>query len=70
MAGDESAARTCNEELQALNEALFLESNPIPVKWALARRGLIGKGIRLPLTELAQPYHAPLEAALQALGLL
>ena len=70
MAGDESATRARNEELQALNEALFLESNPIPVKWALVRRGLIGKGIRLPLTELAQPYHGPLEAALQALGLL
>jgi len=70
MAGDESGARACNNELKALNTALFLESNPIPVKWALARRGLIGKGIRLPLTELAQSCRGPVETAMQELGLL
>lgn len=70
MAGDEDAARALDAELRALNEALFVESNPIPVKWALARRGLIGEGIRLPLTVLAQRFHGDVEDALQALGLL
>jgi 4-hydroxy-tetrahydrodipicolinate synthase len=69
-AGDEAATLAQDKRLEALNAALFLESNPIPVKWALYRRGLIGKGIRLPLTELAESCRAPLEAALQDLGLL
>jgi 4-hydroxy-tetrahydrodipicolinate synthase len=70
MAGDKDAARALDEKLRVLNDALFLESNPIPVKWALARRGLIGKGIRLPLTGLAQCFHSEVEDALQALDLL
>jgi 4-hydroxy-tetrahydrodipicolinate synthase len=70
LAGDEAGARALNDRLRALNAALFLESNPIPVKWALARRGLIGNGIRLPLTRLAEQYHAPVESALRALDLL
>ena len=70
MAGDETAARAQDSKLQALNAALFLESNPIPVKWALARRGLIGEGIRLPLTRLASSCQGPVAAAMQELGLL
>jgi len=55
--------------LQPLNTALFLQSNPIPVKWALARQGRIGHHLRLPLTELAPAYHEQLTAALNALDL-
>ena len=70
MAGEEAETRALNAELQALNEALFLESNPIPVKWALARQGLIGHRLRLPMTELAEAYHEPLTTALRSLDLL
>jgi 4-hydroxy-tetrahydrodipicolinate synthase len=48
-----------------LHQKLFLEANPIPVKWALHEMGLIPEGIRLPLTPLAEAYHAPLREALQ-----
>lgn len=68
-AGEEAAARRVDERLQPLNEALFLESNPIPVKWALYRMGLIGPGIRLPLTPLAERHRAALESALQGAGI-
>ncbi|HLT31903.1 MAG TPA: 4-hydroxy-tetrahydrodipicolinate synthase [Myxococcaceae bacterium] len=56
--------------LQPLHRALFLESNPIPLKWALARMGLMGGELRLPLTPLAETHHAALEAELSKLGLL
>lgn len=68
MAGDRAGAAAINDRLGALNRALFLESNPIPVKWALARQGLIGEGIRLPLTRLSDRYHGEVIAALEALG--
>jgi 4-hydroxy-tetrahydrodipicolinate synthase len=58
LAGDAVRARGIDASLRALHEALFVESNPIPTKWALAELGLIGPGIRLPLTPLsaaAQP---------------
>jgi len=70
LAGDESETRALNERLLPLSKALFLESNPIPVKWALARQGRIGGHLRLPMTELAQAFHEPLEKALRALDLL
>jgi 4-hydroxy-tetrahydrodipicolinate synthase len=66
--GDRAAAEADNLTLTPLNEALFLEANPIPVKWALQQRGLIGEGIRLPLTPLAQSCHAPVLAAMEAAG--
>jgi len=53
-----------------LNEALFVEANPIPVKWALARLGLIKPGIRLPLTPLDAIHHAHLEGAMKQAGIL
>jgi 4-hydroxy-tetrahydrodipicolinate synthase len=68
MAGKREAASVINERLAPLNKALFLEANPIPVKWALAHRGLIGEGIRLPLTWLDEQYHAEVIAALEAAG--
>lgn len=68
-AGAADQARTLNEPLIPLHRALFLESNPIPVKWALARMGLIGEGIRLPLTPLAPAFHAQVLDAIQAAGI-
>ena len=68
-AGAADQARTLNEPLKPLHRALFLESNPIPVKWALARMGLIGDGIRLPLTPLASTFHAQVLEAIQAAGI-
>jgi 4-hydroxy-tetrahydrodipicolinate synthase len=70
LAGDELATRALNARLLPLSKALFLESNPIPVKWALARQGRIGGHLRLPMTELAPACHAPLTDALRALDLL
>ena len=68
-AGDRAGATAINDRLGPLNAALFVEANPIPVKWALARRGLIGEGIRLPLTPLAAQYHTQVLAAMEAAGI-
>ncbi|MEH6517373.1 MAG: 4-hydroxy-tetrahydrodipicolinate synthase [Halioglobus sp.] len=68
-AGDRAGAEAVNQSLAALNEALFLEANPIPVKWAMQQRGLIEAGIRLPMTELAPAYFAPVLAAMEKAGL-
>ena len=68
LAGDRAAAEAINERLAGLNDALFLEANPIPVKWALQERGLIGAGIRLPLTTLDEQYQAAVVAAMEAAG--
>jgi 4-hydroxy-tetrahydrodipicolinate synthase len=65
-AGDREGASAINDKLTPLNRALFLEANPIPVKWALQQQGLIGAGIRLPLTPLDEQFHAEVRAALQA----
>ena len=54
MAGDNETALAIDTKLAALHKSLFIQSNPIPVKWALAEMGLIGKGIRLPLTWLTE----------------
>ncbi len=70
MADKEIEARALDARLQPLHQALFLEPNPIPVKWALARQGRIGDHLRLPLTELSSVYHEPLTEALNALNLL
>jgi 4-hydroxy-tetrahydrodipicolinate synthase len=68
-AGDRDGADAINQRLAALNAALFLEANPIPVKWALQRMGVIGEGIRLPLTVLEPTYHAQVDSALRAAGI-
>lgn len=68
LAGQVEEARAINERLKPLNKALFLESNPIPVKWALQEMQMIPSGIRLPLTPLAETYHQPVREALQAAG--
>ena len=68
LAGDRAGAEAINQRLSALNKALFLEANPIPVKWALQHRGLVGEGIRLPLTTLEDQYQAAVIAAMEAAG--
>jgi len=70
MAGERENAQEIHDLLTPLNTALFLESNPIPVKWALQRLGLIGGGIRLPMTPLAEQFRPVLEQALRSAGVL
>ncbi len=70
LAGEVVAARAINEQLMPLHEAMFIESNPIPVKWALAEMGRIPRGIRLPLTTLSAHQQAHMSATLRAAGLL
>ena len=67
-AGDSAKAIAINNRLLGLHRNLFLESNPIPVKWALNRMGRIAEGIRLPLTPLTAPHHETLLAALREAG--
>jgi len=63
--GDPETAARLDAALAALHRDLFLEANPIPVKWALAQAGRIGHGIRLPLTELSAAHQPAVLAALQ-----
>ncbi len=65
-AGDTTAAQAIDASLQALHRDLFIESNPIPTKWALRRMGLIASDMaRLPLTRLEPIHAAAIEQALQ-----
>ncbi|MGL4316769.1 MAG: 4-hydroxy-tetrahydrodipicolinate synthase [Pseudomonas sp.] len=70
MAGDAATARAINERLMPLHKNLFIESNPIPVKWALSEMGLMADGIRLPLTWLSPRCHEPLRQAMRQSGVL
>jgi 4-hydroxy-tetrahydrodipicolinate synthase len=70
LAGDLSGARALNNRLLPLHLKLFVEPNPVPVKWALAKMGRIGSGIRLPMVPLAEANQPVVEAALSELGLL
>ncbi|MEQ1668797.1 MAG: 4-hydroxy-tetrahydrodipicolinate synthase [Sulfuriferula sp.] len=63
--GELQRGRDINHSLFELHRKLFVEANPIPVKWALAEMGRIALGIRLPLTELAPEYHETLRTALR-----
>lgn len=65
-AGDLNTARSLNNKLLRLHNDLFIEANPIPVKWAVAQMGLIGSGIRLPLTPLSDQYHSLILEAMQS----
>jgi 4-hydroxy-tetrahydrodipicolinate synthase len=67
---DRARAAELDAPLAALHRDLFLEANPIPPKWALARMGLIQGGIRLPLVPLSPQHHATLTADLRAAGAL
>lgn len=70
MAGDRATATAINDRLDILHRTLFVESNPIPVKWALHEMGLIPAGIRLPLTPLSEPYRGTVRHALEQAGVL
>jgi len=70
LEGDVQRARNLHFRLLGLHRNLFLEANPIPVKWAVARMGLIEDGIRLPLTPLSENCHERLRAAMRDAGIL
>ena len=70
VSGDRVGAEERDAPLRGLHRDLFIEANPIPTKWVLARMGLIGPGIRLPLTELASTYHAAVAASARAAGVV
>ena len=70
LAGDPRAAMDIQNRLLPLHKGLFVEANPIPVKWAAARMGLCSQAIRLPLTPLSEPLRPALENLLQTTGLI
>jgi 4-hydroxy-tetrahydrodipicolinate synthase len=70
LAGDRERALALDAPLQALHRDLFVEANPIPVKWALAELELIEPGIRLPLVPLSAPCHETVRGALREASLL
>ena len=69
LANDMDNASVLNEKLEMLHQVLMIESNPIPVKWMLAKMGLIKSGIRLPLTELSLKNRPLLQAALEKINM-
>ncbi|HIZ49905.1 MAG TPA: 4-hydroxy-tetrahydrodipicolinate synthase [Candidatus Pseudomonas excrementavium] len=70
LQGDADTARRLNDMLMPLHKKLFIESNPIPVKWALHEMGLVEDGLRLPLTSLSEGCQPAVREALQQCGLL
>jgi len=70
LAGDVATARASNNRLLGLHRKLFVEANPIPVKWALAEMGLIHNELRLPLTPLSPQFHDTVRTALRDAGCL
>ena len=69
LSGNRQLAQSLDQKLAGLHKALFVESNPIPVKWVVAQMGLAGKGIRLPLTWLSDAAQAKVIAAMQQAGI-
>jgi 4-hydroxy-tetrahydrodipicolinate synthase len=70
LSGDFTRAGEINDRLMPVHKKLFVEANPIPVKWAMYEMGLIPSGIRLPLTLLSEKYHDTVRQALKASGVL
>ena len=70
VAGDEETALQLDGQLRNLHAAMFVQSNPIPAKWAVCQQGLIGDGIRLPLVVLDDEYHVTVRAAMSTAGVL
>ena len=66
--GQSVAAKALDDTLQPLNKMLFIESNPIPVKWAVSEMGLMKPHIRLPLTPFSEQYHAGMRSAMRTAG--
>lgn len=69
LTGDFELSAALNEELTPLHKDLFVQGNPVPVKWALQRLGMIPPGIRLPLVELDAQFHGRVEAAMERAGI-
>jgi 4-hydroxy-tetrahydrodipicolinate synthase len=69
LAGDVKTSRELNLKLLPLHQRLFVEANPIPVKWALAQMGMIEGGMRLPMTPLAEQFHETVREALAESGI-
>jgi len=70
LQGDAETAKSLDAPLAELHQTLFVEANPIPVKWALAEMDMIGPAIRLPLTPLSETYHSTVRQALSTAGVL
>lgn len=70
FAGELGRARELNRKLFPLHQKLFVEANPIPIKWVLQEMGLIQSGIRLPMTPLASQHHETLRVAMRSAGLI
>jgi 4-hydroxy-tetrahydrodipicolinate synthase len=70
LAGQREQTKAINQSLVELHKALFLESNPIPVKWAVSQLGLMPAGIRLPLTPLLESFHPAVRMAMQQAGVI
>ncbi len=68
LVGDVKKAREINLRLLPLHQRLFLEANPIPVKWALAEMGMMAAGLRLPMTPLSEKFHQAVREALHEAG--
>ncbi|MBY0577734.1 MAG: 4-hydroxy-tetrahydrodipicolinate synthase [Burkholderiales bacterium] len=69
LIGDVAAARAINDKLLGLHRNLFVEANPIPVKWAVSKMGLIGPALRLPLTQLQNCHHETVLTAMREAGI-
>lgn len=70
LAGNAEKAKALDSKVAELHSKLFVEANPIPVKWAMAEMGLIGPAIRLPMTPLSPVYHDEVRQALKTAGVL
>ncbi len=70
LQGDRETAEAIDARLAALHNSLFVESNPIPVKWAVHQLGLIGPAIRLPMTPLSEQHHETVRQALKLAGVI
>lgn len=70
LAGDSGAAAKLDSILLPLHDAMFVEANPIPVKWAVSQLGLIENSLRLPMTKLSDQHHAQVAAAVNAVQLI
>jgi 4-hydroxy-tetrahydrodipicolinate synthase len=70
IAGERAAAEEIDKRLLGLHQSLFVEANPIPVKWAVSKMGLIKEGMRLPMTWMSTKYESQLEDAMRQAGVL
>ena len=70
LAGDAKTAAEIDSQLSAVHDAMFVEANPIPVKWAVSQMGLMDNALRLPMTGLSEKFHGQVLEALKSAGLL